>query len=200
MQFKTQAKLSQRVLSRAIDAIDIAKSKLFKELERMDHLRAAINYPQSKQWLVYRPSTFTHQDIDNRNFIARMTYHCGKPLVTEKDECRRLRCTAKIDAMGDHMLTCRYPVSDRNHPHSTRHNRVIKILTKWLNKAGYSSKEELFNPELGTRDIPDITVKEGENTFSIIEVHFTTIPPSVKDRDRPTMAAAVKTKKYEDYV
>lgn len=195
---KTQSNYSRHVQSRPITAInDIAKGKHIQDYEKMGHLRAATAYPYSKQCLINKPSTFTAQDIDNRNCTARMAYHCGKPLVTERDECWRVRCTAKVDAMGDRLLNCRFPVGDRNHPMSIRHNKVVTILTKWLNKAGYSAKDEECNPEAVTRDRPDITVKEGTNIFAFVEVMVTTLPPA-GHRSSPVIRNSRKTKKYEE--
>lgn len=197
---RTQTKLTRIATAGIMRKIDAATPKMKKDYSRLDWLRLAAAYPKSKQWMINSADKSLHLDISNRNFSLRMAYHCGKAVMPANEPCWRLGCSQKIDTYDDHMLKCHHSISDNNHPMSSRHNRIVKILAKWIRAGGFAVKEEHVNPELQQRERTDIHIFEGSNLFAVVELTVISIPPASNNTRNASLANLRKTKKYCEWL
>lgn len=169
---KGSGTLTQRSLQSLVD------TKTWRSLPRGNDrtcaLRSALSLPGAKDWVKAVPSSALGTHVSNRAFRVWLKFYCRLRIPAEIDgEFPRPHCTKTVDALGDHLVTCRRAATTGAAHPTSRHNRQVRLLAQDLHLAARCPIVEPLQQELeGSRpDIRALGRNGGDDLIDVSIVH-----------------------------
>ena len=132
-------------------------------------LREAMSMPGAKDWARCRASPSLGTHITNDAMQTWLRYYCGAQVCEVGARCPMLRCTACLDAHGDHLLACRYRCESGRSLRTLRHDRQARLLLQDLRAA---MRHPVYEPRMmsGEKSRADILAIGDNGQDDLIDI------------------------------
>ena len=109
-----------------LDSVDVRTKALL--------LGKSMHYANS--WLFATPNTYSNSIINPKAFQLLLKYHSAMPICVHDQRC--LACGKKMDAMGDHMISCNVTGQRIG-----KHNSLVRQVGSYLEKGKMTHRTEV---------------------------------------------------------